>query len=69
MASSTEPKTVEGRIVAAIFDDLRDRHTLKQLFSAHDAKGRIDPDTQNEIRRVWRKIIREEIKREAPDAE
>lgn len=57
-----KPKTIEGRIVAKIFEDLRDRRTLKHLFAKGDAYEKIDDTVQAEIAAAWRKIIRAELK-------
>ncbi len=58
-----ELKTADGRIVAAIFEDLRDRRGLKWMFAKLEGgKERIDTQTQDEIRTTWRRIVRAEFK-------
>lgn len=59
-------KTLEGRIVAALFEDLRDRRGLKWVFQRAPGSGRpvcgwIPHDTQDAIRTRWRSIIRKAI--------
>ncbi len=58
-----ELKTTDGRIVAAIFEDLRDRRDLKWMFAKPGGgRGRIDTQTQAEIRTAWRRIVRAEFR-------
>lgn len=54
---------VSGESVRAIFEDLRGRRTLKDLFDEGDAYDKITDEVQIEIFEKWKDLIKKQVKR------